>query len=580
MIDDGSTDGTEKICQDYQDRDSRFRYIRQNNAGVAAARNTGLNLVTGDLISFIDPDDWMEKSFYERFVALFHLYKADIVSCGSWEVFGEDEPYNKTITSGIWVCDRKQAISLLAENRTVKSHLWNRVYRSEVWDGTRFEEGRVYEDVWVLHHIFDKAEKFVFTDEKLYFYRQHPASIVHAVTLKKQLDHCYALQCRYEYLSGKYPTVKEDIIRNWGYEITGLVDAMATSSWTWIVKYSKVIKKMVKHYIGIAGKERRDKKILLLERNVFIAAAFYKIRNYKKRNKCAKRGWKLNYLWIVNKILKKHYIERVYFINNKIGEWLLDIRETIILHDFKKRFHGILSTYEKEPIPKDTISQDAPVWVFWGQGENSMPPLVHACYESIKRNAGGHPVRLLSMENYRDYVEIPEYIIKKLSEGNISWTTFSDILRVSLLAKWGGIWLDATIYMTGSFSQKMYEKNFFTFGHPAEYGMVRMEPSRCEWRTFFMGSCKEHPIMRCLQDLFFEYEKEFDYLIDYFLIDYFLRLQKINIPNVASILNEIEQQPMIIYDIQNKLNCAFTQKEFDKIKKNSFFVTVQDPVKI
>lgn len=93
-----------------------------------------------------------------------------------------------------------------------------------------------------------------------------------------------------------------------------------------------------------------------------------------------------------------------------------------------------------------------------------MPPLVYSCYTSILRNAGTHPVHLVTMENYQNYVEIPEYIIEKLEKGIITWATFSDIMRVSLLARWGGIWLDSTIYLMKPLPNLMYENSSFLLG--------------------------------------------------------------------------------------------------------------------
>ena len=125
-------------------------------------------------------------------------------------------------------------------------------------------------------------------------------------------------------------------------------------------------------------------------------------------------------------------------------------------------------------------------------------------------------------------MEIPDYIVEKLKKGIIPWATFSDIMRVTLLSRWGGIWLDATIYLTKSLPDTIYEDRFFSVGHPAVYGMVRLEPSRCKWRIFLMGSTPNHIMMSWCKDLFYEYEKEFNYNIDYFMLDYFILLGYVN----------------------------------------------------
>ena len=283
MVDDGSFDDSGNICRNFEKTDSRFKYIWQNNAGVASARNTGLDYVTGDLIGFIDPDDWVAPNFYERLVELYHQYRTDIVSCGRLEVNDGETVGTQAANYAVKVCTKEQAVALLTENTAVKSHLWNRIYVPDVWDGIRFEDGRVYEDVWVLHQVFDKANTFVFTDEPLYFYRQHPISIVRAVSLRKQIDHCYAHQCRYTYLSGKYPSTKTNIVRNYGYEVIGLVDAAVASNWKEVIQCKRCVEKIINDYSQIDDSILRDRKIILMKKNVFLAVAYYKVRKWLKK---------------------------------------------------------------------------------------------------------------------------------------------------------------------------------------------------------------------------------------------------------------------------------------------------------
>lgn len=276
-------------------------------------------------------------------------------------------------------------------------------------------------------------------------------------------------------------------------------------------------------------------------------------------------------LWLVNCIITKNMVIRTYFKNNRLGELLLDIREKIILNDFRDRYSNIIKKYSSQQEPKEKIDRDAPIWIFWGQGEEKMPPLVHSCYKSILRNAGTHPVHLVTMENYQNYVEIPEYIIEKLEKGIITWATFSDIMRVSLLARWGGIWLDSTIYLMKPLPEAIYEDSFFSVGHPAVYGMVRLEPSRCKWRIFLMGSTYDHIIMSWCRDLFFEYVKEFNYNVDYFMLDYFILLGCINNTKIKKIIDKVPQGPMNIYDAQNMLNVKYTDEKYAELKEASFF---------
>ena len=89
---------------------------------------------------------------------------------------------------------------------------------------------------------------------------------------------------------------------------------------------------------------------------------------------------------------------------------------------------------------------DGPVWVFWWQGLESAPARVKACVDSIKRNAANRDVIVITKDNVSKYTDLPDYVFRKLAEGKITLTHFSDILRFNLLKLHGGLWMDATLY--------------------------------------------------------------------------------------------------------------------------------------
>lgn len=123
----------------------------------------------------------------------------------------------------------------------------------------------------------------------------------------------------------------------------------------------------------------------------------------------------------------------------------LSHKETV--HKFVYRFaDDIQNSFREYSSKKDNYT----IWVFWAQGKSKMPNVVRNCYESILRNKGDFSVVLLDESNYSDYVCIPEHVCKKMQQGLITMTHFSDILRFALLKTYGGFWLDATIYVTST----------------------------------------------------------------------------------------------------------------------------------
>ncbi len=112
----------------------------------------------------------------------------------------------------------------------------------------------------------------------------------------------------------------------------------------------------------------------------------------------------------------------------------------------KSNYDDIITKYQNcEIINRTTIPiEKYPIWVFWWQGVDGMPKVVRRCYELISRN--NENVTLLTINNVREYIDIPKVIFDKVKTGEISYTHFSDILRLTLLSDKGGMWIDATCF--------------------------------------------------------------------------------------------------------------------------------------
>lgn len=99
---------------------------------------------------------------------------------------------------------------------------------------------------------------------------------------------------------------------------------------------------------------------------------------------------------------------------------------------------------------------DGPIWVLWWQGLELAPVRVKACVDSIKRNAAGRDVIVITKDNVSEYTDLPDYAFRKLAEGEITLTHFSDILRFNLLKLHGGLWMDATLYVVRPLDSPRY----------------------------------------------------------------------------------------------------------------------------
>lgn len=179
VIDDGSTDGSLDICNSYAQKDSRLTVVHQDNKGVSAARNKGLELATGDYIGFVDSDDYLEPEMYSILMNLMKENDAEITACAYRKV-SPDGTYDRDFGDDtINVYEGTDMFRAYITNPSVSPAVGTKLYKREIFDGIRFIEGIIYEDKDVISRTFIKCQKGVFINKSLYNYRTNPDSLTH-----------------------------------------------------------------------------------------------------------------------------------------------------------------------------------------------------------------------------------------------------------------------------------------------------------------------------------------------------------------------------------------------------------------
>lgn len=178
LIDDGSTDGSEYLCEECAKKDNRIRVIHQENGGLSAARNTGIDEAKGEWFSFIDSDDYVTKVFLERMLQLARKENAQIVHCKRKTGKKNSIPVPPTgeifVYSGIecylnYFTDKKLPALESANNK---------IFHRDLFRDLRFIPGRIMEDMAIMHQLFERAEKVVYLAEEHYYYFQSGGSII------------------------------------------------------------------------------------------------------------------------------------------------------------------------------------------------------------------------------------------------------------------------------------------------------------------------------------------------------------------------------------------------------------------
>ncbi len=202
-------------------------------------------------------------------------------------------------------------------------------------------------------------------------------------------------------------------------------------------------------------------------------------------------------------------------------------RHKAVLKSLLADMHSIVEKYKNRDVLDGRISDECPIWILWWQGWKFTPPIVQLCLQSVRCNARKHPVVLLSKENFREYVDIPEPIIEKLIRAN-NITYLSDIIRFGLLSQKGGIWLDATIYVSNTI--KGWNESLYSIQH--RYGNPRFVLEGKGWSTFMFASVAGQTLPSFVFESLVAYFSKHDRVIDYFLSDYLIALLYLNNENV------------------------------------------------
>jgi len=200
LVDDGATDSSGEICEEFAKKDNRIKVIHQKNGGLACAVNTGLRNVTGDWIVFVDGDDCISPTTIQYAMGLQQRYAADLVIYDfSFNKQMEDTEEFLMHTDNIGALKNLYIKNNDYENsRLVTTVRWTKLYRKNVLDGIVFPEGRIHEDE-IVHEILYRCNSVVYTNRKCYFYRQRESSIVHENMSVKVLDKLQSFKERVEF---------------------------------------------------------------------------------------------------------------------------------------------------------------------------------------------------------------------------------------------------------------------------------------------------------------------------------------------------------------------------------------------
>ena len=216
LVNDGGNAAETAICEEYAQTDSRIIYLRQENAGLSAARNTGLDICRGEWIMFVDSDDWVHPDFCSK--ALASVEGTDALMGIFDLVYTQGDGTTGTVHKSMLPEGKHDSLTVLKARLSgaIAGYAWNKIYHRSIWDTLRFPVGECWEDDAVIHITIDLSPVIVIIHDVLYYKPIRGSSISSAAYASAEDTKWLYIQRRkrYDYLKEKHPELLGDVQTN------------------------------------------------------------------------------------------------------------------------------------------------------------------------------------------------------------------------------------------------------------------------------------------------------------------------------------------------------------------------------
>ena len=219
LVDDGSTDSSGALCDEYARRNVRVRVIHQKNGGLSDARNTGMQSAQGTYFAFVDSDDFIAGDYIAYLYGMIEKHHAQIAVCGYQKVYPGDEnscygtrtdKHNSVNSEKVYRTE--EGLRQLLYQRGMITSAWGRLFDASLFiqaDAIQFPVGKLHEDIAVMYKLFGAADTIVCGDEAKYYYLQRADSIVNRQFDRRRMDYiAFTGEC-IQFMEDFYPSLRK-----------------------------------------------------------------------------------------------------------------------------------------------------------------------------------------------------------------------------------------------------------------------------------------------------------------------------------------------------------------------------------
>lgn len=208
LVDDGSTDKSGKICDDYKTKYSNLiEVVHQKNRGLSGARNTGLGHAQGKYITFVDSDDWLSHDMIEIMYDNLKKYNAQISGIGFYQAYENGKLVANSSKTGICIMNKEEALGKFLFNNNLTVCVCGKLYQTSLWNTIKCPEGKLFEDQYTTYKLIEQAKVVVFNPSPKYYYFKRKGSIGHSTFSDRTYDLYWGVQEQYDYITRNYPAL-------------------------------------------------------------------------------------------------------------------------------------------------------------------------------------------------------------------------------------------------------------------------------------------------------------------------------------------------------------------------------------
>ena len=542
-VNDGSTDSSQQIMEEFANQDSRVFLYEKSNGGLVDATIYGAEMATGDYIIFLDPDDYIGKNYIQKFVS--HLnYDYDFVAM---RFYYDDKDKVTPYRLKENLILNKTHIELLRSTfltnfdlGTISNQIfisrWNKLYHCDIVKSV-ISEFKSYKNVTLgedtiftaLLLKYSQSAK-ILQQANTYFYNiANQNSMMKSSDLDKYLSKCYQVFMSFSKLLEEQELNKTQAYYLYFFLTNTLFNRLRTNDPKQFYGLFDKLKREPVYIktLNVVRKNTKSKSIsfdLFLRRYMTYSQYIY-IKDSIERTKAFVRNFKYFSRQVRKNNIIKAYQLLSFFRSRQNAFYELKSR----LPRIEEKINNILLQHDSNEFNEEEGIENK-IFVFWWDGFNDLPDIVAACFKSLKKQYQEYQIIPISKDNFEEYTDIHPVLLKDFKAGKISIQTFSDILRFNLLKNNGGMWVDATIYFTRKvdlFSQ-LERQSFATISFSTSKDFLEYKGEFCSWTGYFIASRKNGRFVQIMDMLFREYYLKYRNFQIYFFIDALFMICKVN----------------------------------------------------